>query len=228
MTTAQLQPPSRTGSTPAAQAGKAISGEVFGTLINLSGRRRVTSQRVILFAVLASMGQEDAAADAQAALALFADAHATLIDGDRTLPGVFSPALHEAYFGPLQGNKKMLEFITLAQQTLAAMRANAHPAPGLLEQLVRSANPMLALSNQITLLYEEESKRHALQVKKQLQELMTDMQSIALEARMVSVNAQIIAARAGSAGREFSVVARALSDITGKIDTLAHEAMHRA
>lgn len=101
-------------------------------------------------------------------------------------------------------------------------------APLLLEQLVRSANWLFALSNQITLIYEEESKRHAVQTRKQSMELMTDMQSIGLEARLVSVNAQIIAARAGSAGREFSVVARALSDITGKIDALAHAAPKRA
>ena len=211
-----------------AHDAKLISGEVFGTLINLSGRRRVTSQRIILFSVLASMGQDGAMGEAQAALGLFTQAHALLIDGDRTLPGVFSEALHAAYFGALQGNRKMLEFIMLAQQTQDAIRANSRPAPGLLEQLVGSANPMLALSNQITLLYEDELKRHAVKAKKQLTELMTDIQSISLEARVISVNAQIIAARAGSAGREFSVVARALSDITAKIDTLAHLAMNRA
>ena len=211
-----------------ARDAKCISAEVFGTLINLSGRRRVTSQRIILFSVLASMGQEAAMGEAQAALGLFAQAHALLIDGDGTLPGVFSEALRAAYFGALQGNRKMLEFIQLAQQTQDAIRANSRPAPGLLDQLISSANPMLALSNQITLLYEDELKRHAVNAKKQMTELMTDIQAISLEARVVSVNAQIIAARAGSAGREFSVVARALSDITGKIDTLAHLAMNRA
>jgi ABC-type sulfate/molybdate transport systems ATPase subunit len=45
------------GSTAASPAG-----EVFGALINLSGRRRFTSQRLVLYAVLASQQQDGAAA----------------------------------------------------------------------------------------------------------------------------------------------------------------------
>lgn len=37
-------------------APKSTAGELYGKLINLSGRRRFTSQRVVLYAVLASQG----------------------------------------------------------------------------------------------------------------------------------------------------------------------------
>ena len=40
---------------PAKAGASELCGEVFGTLINLSGRRRFTSQRVVLYALLAGM-----------------------------------------------------------------------------------------------------------------------------------------------------------------------------
>jgi hypothetical protein len=201
------------------------SGEIYGTLINLSGRRRVTSQRVILFAVLASISHEGALAEAQSALEILSEAHKILIEGNRSLPGVFSEQLHAAYFGPSQGHQKIAGFISLAQQTIKAISLNAKDALALLNQLVASANPMLALFNQITLVYEEELNRYTEKSKRQTIELMSNIQSISKEASIVSVNAQIIAAHAGGAGREFSVVARALSDITGRIDMLAFKAL---
>ncbi len=222
----QLEKTTSGQSAPAAYtATTAMSGDVFGTLINLSGRRRVTSQRVILYAVLASMAHADALAEGRAALALFTDAHTTLIHGKGNLPGVFSDDLRQAYFGPGRADARIQEFITLAQQTLDAIESNARPAPILLDRLVKAADPMLALFNHLTLIYEQESQHHAAAVKRELADLMRNMKSISNEARMVSVNAQIVAARAGAAGNEFSVVARALSEITGKIDGLAHIAL---
>ena len=49
---------------------------------------------------------------------------------------------------------------------------------------------------------------------------MEDINKIAKEARIVSFNALIMAARAGDAGREFAVVAGALTTITEEIDRL--------
>ncbi|RJG06867.1 methyl-accepting chemotaxis protein [Noviherbaspirillum cavernae] len=209
-----------------ARAATKLSGEACGALINLSGRRRFTSQRIVLYSVLASLGDAQALDTAREALTLFRDAHIALMDGKGELPGVFCEELREACFGTLRGDEHIWNFIRLAERILDAMQANYRQAPALLEELVQSATPMLAILNRITAIYEEQSKRYALQVKKQLRGIMSDIETIAKQARMVAFNAQIVAARAGEAGREFSVVASVLSGITGEIDGLVREALN--
>jgi len=206
-------------------ANAKLSGDVFGALINLSGRRRFTSQRVVLYAVLASLGHDGAVETSRDALALFRDAHIALIEGKGDLPGIFCDQLQDAYFGKLQGDKSIRNFIRLAESALDAIKTDARQAPTLLDELVRSATPLLAVLNALTLVYEEQSKRHAITLKKQLLDMMTDIKTIAKQARMVSFNAQIVAARAGDAGREFKVVASELTSITGEIDDLVHQAL---
>lgn len=202
-----------------------LSGDVFGALINLSGRRRFTSQRVVLYAVLASMGHEGAVATARETLAMFRDAHSTLIDGKGSIPGIFCGQLRDAYFGTLQGDKVIRHFIKLAEATLDGIGDNAVGTPRLLDELVRSATPLLSVLNGLTLVYEEQSKRHAQAQKRQLQEMMGDIKTIARQARMVAFNAQVVAARAGQSGREFAVVASTMTEVTTEIDELVRQAL---
>ncbi|WP_426319447.1 methyl-accepting chemotaxis protein [Pseudoduganella sp. R-43] len=205
------------------EPAKPLSGEVFGALINLSGRRRFTSQRLVLYAVLAAQGQPGAAATAQDALNLFREAHHVLLNGSDTLPGIFCPELQEAYYGKPDGARQIKEFIDLAQRALD--RGRAGPA---LEQLVETATPVLAVLNQITAIYEEQSKQHAVLMKKQLRGVITDIETIARQAKMVTFNARVVAARAGHAGREFAVVAGVLSNITTEIDDMVKAALQAA
>ena len=209
-------------------AADIIPGEVFGRLINLSGRRRFTSQRLVLYAVLASQGRADAIAVARSALALFDDAHASLLRKNGELPGVFCEPLRLAYFGPAKGDERIRGFSVLAQRTLDAIEAGRRQAAELLEQLIEATTPMLETLNSITAIYEDESRGHAQRLEKRRQGVMQDIESIASEARMVALNAQVIAARAGSAGREFAVVGSRLSDITGQIDGLVRQALQKA
>ncbi|NRR29158.1 type IV pili methyl-accepting chemotaxis transducer N-terminal domain-containing protein [Oxalobacteraceae bacterium] len=205
-----------------------LSGEVFGALINLSGRRRFTSQRLVLYALLASQGKEGAAAIAQEALTLFRNAHRALLDGADGLPGVFCNELQHAYFGAPHGARQIAAFIDLAERALRAIDSGASSAAGLLEQLVESTTPTLATLNQITAIYEEQSKLHARLMKKQLRTVITDIETIAKQAKMVAFNARIVAARAGHAGREFAVVAGVLSTITSEIDSMVSTALSAA
>jgi len=209
-------------------SGPKLSGEVFATLINLSGRRRFTSQRVVLYAVLAAGKDPSGLAVANDALGLFREAHSALTQGNDQLPGLFSPALQDAYFGPEQGDKKIQDFITLAERTLHAIESGWRQAGPLLDELIASTTPLLVVLNSITALYEKEARQHANMAKNQLQDVMSEIKAISKHAHMVAFNAQIIAARAGAAGREFSVVASVLSGITSEIDVLLQTALARS
>ncbi|WP_229218929.1 methyl-accepting chemotaxis protein [Rugamonas brunnea] len=202
-----------------------LSGEVFGALINLSGRRRFTSQRLVLFAVLAARPDPAALVAAREALTAFRDAHTILVDGSDTMPGIFCEELERVYHGKEQGHARIMEFVDHAERTLQAIESNFRSVPGLVDELVRYASTLLPLLNHITQVYEELSKRDALQMKRRMNTMMNDIMMIAKQARMVAFNAQIVAARAGHAGREFAVVAGLLSEITGEIDTLVSQAV---
>jgi hypothetical protein len=212
-----------TGAAP--QQSAKLSGDVFGALINLSGRRRFTSQRVVLYAVLASLGHEGAIGTARDTLDAFRDAHLTLVEGRRGMPGVFCGQLHDAYFGTLQGDKIIRDFIALADNTLDAIIGDQRGAPQFLDELVRTATPLLSVLNGLTLVYEEQSKRHAQLQRRQVHDMMGDIKTIAKQARMVAFNAQIVAARAGPVGKEFAVVASVMTNITGEIDELVQNAL---
>jgi hypothetical protein len=213
---------------PPAVAGKALSGEVFSALINLSGRRRFTSQRIVLYALLASQGQEEGAATAREALALFRGAHKSLLGEADGLPGVFCPELREAYYGKMDGDRRIVAFADLGERTLNAIARGSGQAAELVAELVRITTPTLGILNQITGIYEEQAKQNARLVRKQLCGVITDIETINRQARMVAFNARIVAARAGAAGKEFSVVAGVLSSISGEIDEMVAAALAAA
>lgn len=217
--------------TAAGASGKALSGEVFSALINLSGRRRFTSQRIVLYALLASQGEpggQEHAATAREALALFRGAHKALLGEADGLPGVFCAELRVAYFGKMEGDRQIVAFADLGERTLNAIARGAAQAAELLAELVRATTPTLAILNTITGIYEEQAKRNARLVRKQLRGVITDIETINRQARMVAFNARIVAARAGAAGKEFSVVAGVLSNISGEIDEMVAAALAAA
>lgn len=203
-----------------------LTGEAFATMINLSGRRRFTSQRVVLYTVLAASRHRGADATAEEALKLFREAHMALIKGNDKVPGVFSAALDQAYFGQAQGHKKILDFIELAERVLYAIAAGwQRQVPILVNELVDCSSQLLDTLNSITAIYEVEARTHARQVEQQLMSAMSDIKTISKEAQFVALNARIVAARAGTAGREFSVVATVLLSITNNIEKILDTAL---
>lgn len=209
------------------RAAAAVSGEVHSRLINLSGRRRFTSQRVVLFAVLAAEGREGALETSREALAVFMAANQALTRGGDGLPGLFCPELRQLHAAGGAG-QAIDDFIALAGRTHQALADTTRMAGGLVIQLVDAATPLLAALNAVTQVYEDLGRRHARQQREHLAAVMAEIQQIARQVRIASFNAQVVAARAEGAGREFSVVASELMRITGHLDELVHEAVRSA
>jgi hypothetical protein len=206
---------------------KQTAGEAFGKLINLSGRRRFTSQRLVLYAVLAAQGREGALATSRDALGTFSDAHRALMEGELS-PVMLGGELEEACFGPERADERINAFIDLARRALDAIAADLRSAPGLLEELVEAATPLLGTLNRLTQVYEDLARQQAASAKRQLTAVMGDIEQIAKHARIVSFNAQVVAARAGASGREFAVVSGEMTHITGQLDGLVREAVRSA
>jgi hypothetical protein len=202
-----------------------INGDTFSRLINVAGRQRMLSQRIVLNILLSSKENQETLKIARDDLELYRQSHSVLVYGNSEMPGVFFDELKEAYFGTLDGHNKNLQFINLADQALSAFEAGYRSAQGLMQELSQLAMPIVGLLNKITLVYEAESKLFAKEEARKHHALMSDIQNIAKQAKIVAVNAQIAAARAGDVGRKFSVVATELTNITEKIDSLVRAAL---
>lgn len=213
---------------PAFAYPTALSAEVFGALIKLSAKRHFSAQRVALFTVLASLGHEGAAATARATLAQLREAHTTLVAGKGSLPGVFGTQLQDAYFGALQGDQAVRCFIDLAGRALDAMAGDGVGAPALLDELLKSSQPLLSVLNGLTLVYEEQAARHTQAHRRQLQQVLQQMDVVSRQARQLAFNAQVLAARAGEQARDFGAVAASMSAVTGALEQLVQDATDRA
>jgi hypothetical protein len=159
---------------------------------------------------------------------MFQDAHLPLAEGKGELPGVFCNELQAAYFGPLQGDRNIREFISQAQRTFDAISADRRGASALPDQLVTSTTPLLAVLNRLTAIYEEESKRHALKLKKQQQDMMNDIKTILRQAWMIRSAHKSSSPGLDMPDANFAVVAAELSNITSQIDDLTEQAMQNS
>jgi hypothetical protein len=201
----------------------AIGAEMWSTLINLAGRQRMLSQRIVLMALLGDRGDASARSAAQEALQQFAGAHARLLRGGDGVPPP-PPAVQGLLLGG-DGNgtdAAVRAFIALAEQSLRTDVALARPA---LSRLVERATPMLALLNKLTQAYETLAREAVQQAQQRQAGLIGRIERIASEARVISLNARIVAARAGDQGREFGVVASRLVEVSAQIEALSREAM---
>lgn len=195
------------------------------SLVNLAARQRMLSQRMILQTVLAAAGDPARLQAAQRSLTMFTESHAHLIDtiGDAETAEV-RQKLHDTYLGPQGVGPQVQAFMQLMRHALEQIGQASPRAEATVAELVALTDRILEALNTATTAFDDVTKARTGAMSKELSGIVADIQSVAKEAKVVSFNAQVMAARAGQHGREFAVVANVLSDITGEIDQLTRKA----
>lgn len=195
------------------------------SLVNLAARQRMLSQRMILQTMLAARGDADRLAEAQRTLQVFTHSQRQLLATPRQLEPANARRIEATYHGPQGVGPVIEDFVRLMQTALEQIERRDSLAPRTLGELVGHTDRILEALNTATTVFDDITRAKSEAMMQELASIVGDIQSVAKEAKVVSFNAQIMAARAGQHGREFSVVANVLSGITGEIDDLTRKAM---
>jgi methyl-accepting chemotaxis protein len=211
--------------TPGNVTAKPAAASSHGmSLVNMSARQRMLSQRLTLQIVLAAQGHSSQLSAAEQSLALFVESQAQLVQTARNLSNGDGQVLRAAYFEPGNVARTVDTFILHAQEALQHARSG-NSSGSALERLVGGIDGVLQALNAATSAFDQISTAKEAAIMRELRSIVGDIQSVAREAKVVSFNAQVIAARAGTVGREFAVVANTLAGISTEVDTLAKKGL---
>lgn len=194
------------------------------SLVNLAARQRMLSQRMILQTVLAAQGDVARLQAAQRSLKMFTESQQHLLNTAAQLEPGSAGKITETYQGTRGVGPVVQAFMQLVRGALDQIEAASPRAGATTTDLVGHTDRILEALNTATTAFDEVAKARSDTMMKELVGIVDDIQSVAKESKVVSFNAQVMAARAGQHGREFAVVANVLSDITGEIDRLTRKA----
>lgn len=198
------------------------------SLVNLAARQRMLSQRIVLQTVLAAQGDARQLQAARTTLALFNDSQARLLAQSKQLDATAARAIDQVYHGPQGVAAVIAAFCDAAAQTLELAEQHSPRVEMALDRLVERTDSVLDALNRATTTFDQIFKARSDTLLKELAGIVNSIQTVAREAKVVSFNAQVMAARAGQHGREFAVVANVLSGITNEIDGLSLQAVSLA
>ena len=211
--------------TPAGTPAAVLPAHITGiSLVNLAARQRMLSQRMILQTLLAARGDAQKLEAAQRSLQIFTESQQHLLATARQLEKASAQKIQDAYDGPRGVGPVIDTFMQLMRRTLEQIGRKAPGVADSLIELVGHTDRILEALNTATTAFDDITRAKFDAMIRELAGIVGDIQSVAKEAKVVSFNAQIMAARAGQHGREFAVVANVLSDITGEIDNLTRKA----
>jgi methyl-accepting chemotaxis protein len=203
--------------------GAAAANESM-SLVNLAARQRMLSQRMILQTVLAASGSSSHLQAAQKTFQLFCDSQVQLRGTVTKFDAVSAQLVRDTYQGS-QGVGPVIEQFMQQMHTTLQCISNGDSHKHALNALITSTDTVLEALNTATTTFDNISKGKSTLLMKELTSIVSDIQTVAREAKVVSFNAQVMAARAGQHGREFAVVANVLSGITVEIDGMSRKAM---
>jgi methyl-accepting chemotaxis protein len=196
--------------------------------LNLAARQRMLSQRMVMQTLLAASGDTHQLKAARSTFALFCDSHARLLSTVSHYDAPSAARLHAVYEGTQGVNATIQSFMDRMRMALELIEQQSPRTQAALEAIVDTTDAVLEALNAATNVFDAVTKARADLLFKELTGIVSDIHTIAREAKVVSFNAQVMAARAGNQGREFAVVANVLSGISTEIDGLSRKAIDLA
>lgn len=212
--------------------------EVLGRLINIAGRQRMLSHRVMLFALLTAReleqeGRQRFFETAQQSLDDFRRTHDQLIHGDKAagLPPLFAPTVTNLFQDAnLAGENPIDQFMILVQEILKEIETAGEAQEKIKELSVFVSTDLLAFLNRITDGFKEdldginfENRNETTDRQKVIGKALESIDEISSKIKFIALNASIEAARAGEAGHAFAVIAKEVRTLSENSRTVSSD-----